>query len=71
MIADLTTTEVCAAIELVVRELLWEAGIDRPPVDAVEAAMRLGCVIVPSDLSDTRVAPGTYTLPLTLRITAP
>lgn len=28
-------------------------------------------VIVPSDLSDTRVAPGTYTLPLTLRITAP
>lgn len=54
MIADLTTTEVCAAIELVVRELLWEAGIDRPPVDAVEAARRLGCVIVPSDQAPHR-----------------
>ncbi|MCA9239074.1 MAG: ImmA/IrrE family metallo-endopeptidase [Planctomycetales bacterium] len=49
MIADLTTTEVCAAIELVVRELLWEAGIEHPPVDALEAARRLGCVVVPSE----------------------
>ncbi len=45
MTGEIATEELDAAVEHCVRETLWEAGIESPPIDAIEAARRLGCVV--------------------------
>jgi Zn-dependent peptidase ImmA (M78 family) len=45
MTGEIAIEELDAAVEHCVREVLWEAGIEAPPVDAIEVARRLGCVV--------------------------
>ena len=46
MIGEIAAEELSAVVEMVSREVLWEAGVDRPPVDAIDVAARLGCRVV-------------------------
>lgn len=46
MTGEISVEEVLAAVEMVAREVLWEAGVDAPPVDAIDVARRLGCSVV-------------------------
>ncbi|TWT67597.1 hypothetical protein Pla123a_41530 [Posidoniimonas polymericola] len=46
MTGEISVDEVLAAVEMVAREVLWEAGVDAPPVDAIDVARRLGCRVV-------------------------
>lgn len=45
MSLDFTPEELTDALERTVTEVLWEAGVIQPPVDAVLAAQRLGLAI--------------------------
>lgn len=46
MIGEIPAEELSAVVEMVSREVLWEAGVDRPPVDAIAVAAALGCTVV-------------------------
>lgn len=45
MLLELTPEECTVALDSAVSEILWEAGIGQPPVDAIRAAERLGLEI--------------------------
>lgn len=45
MFTEFSPEEITSAVEGAASELLWEIGIDRPPVDAFEVAYRLGLTI--------------------------
>ena len=46
MLAEIPTEEFVAALDDCVERLLWEAGIDRPPIDARAVAQHLGLIVV-------------------------
>lgn len=49
MFFDIPTRDYTAALDRVAEELLWEAGVHEPPVDAFLIAMRLGVVVTEDD----------------------
>ena len=54
MLAELTREELAAGLDAVVTEVLAEAGVDRPPVDAFEVAGALGITVAMDDEQATR-----------------
>lgn len=63
MLAEIPVTEYRAAIDRCADDLLWEAGVGRPPVDAFGIAQRLGLVVthdatLPGRARHVRLAPG-------------
>jgi Zn-dependent peptidase ImmA (M78 family) len=49
MFSEIPDDEIAAAIDAVAAELLWEAGITEPPVDALAVADDLGLSIIRND----------------------
>lgn len=63
MLAEIPVTEYQAALDRCAEDLLWEANIGRPPVDAFGVAQRLGLVVthdatMPGRARHARLAPG-------------
>lgn len=54
MLLEITAEQAASAVERCVSEVLWEAGVARPPVDAFLVARRLGCVVVRDDAAAAR-----------------
>jgi Zn-dependent peptidase ImmA (M78 family) len=49
MLPEIPREEFSAAVDACAVEVLWEAGIDQPPVDAVVVAQRVGLVVAKDD----------------------
>ncbi|MGA2032650.1 MAG: ImmA/IrrE family metallo-endopeptidase [Thermoguttaceae bacterium] len=49
MLSEYTCEELAAGLDAVVSEILAEAGVDRPPVDAFEVARQLGIAVALDD----------------------
>lgn len=45
MLCDVADVELSAAIDATAAEVLWEAGVDGPPIDALTAARELGLAV--------------------------
>ena len=54
MLPDIPAEQVSAALELVARDILAEASVGQPPVDAFELARRLGLVVARDGASSVR-----------------
>ncbi len=54
MIAEISTHEYQSALEHCSRNLLWEASVDAPPIDAVQLAENLGLVVAEDNSLATR-----------------
>lgn len=49
MLTEIPTEEFNAVLDACASEVLWEAGVDRPPIDAVLVARRLGIVVTSNE----------------------
>jgi hypothetical protein len=49
MLSEIPTDEFAAALDACASEVLWEAGIEEPPVDATLVAERIGLVVAHND----------------------
>lgn len=56
MTCEWTSSEIAEAVERVAQEVLWEADVSAPSVDAVAVARRLGCVIAAQRAWDARAS---------------
>jgi Zn-dependent peptidase ImmA (M78 family) len=54
MLTEIPAEQVAEAIKDCAEELLAEAGFDRPPIDAIAMAQRLGLVVAKDSQSDVR-----------------
>ena len=54
MLAEYTREELATGMDRVVNGILTDAGIERPPVDAFDAAQRLGIVVALDDRQEGR-----------------
>jgi hypothetical protein len=49
MLSEISTDEFAAALDACAAEVLWEAGVQEPPVDAALVAERIGLVVARND----------------------
>jgi len=54
MLSEIPAVELAAALDACAAEVLWEAGVDGPPVDAARVAERLGLVVARNDAMPVR-----------------
>jgi hypothetical protein len=54
MLAEIPDDEFAAALDACATEALWEAGIDGPPIDALDVAAGLGLVVTHDDAMSQR-----------------
>jgi IrrE N-terminal-like domain len=54
MLSEIPADEFAAALDACAAEVLWEAGVQAPPVDATLVAERIGLVVAHNDAMDCR-----------------